>query len=135
MQQVFINLLRNALDAGADHLVVSARRSTWGDSRPDAGASLAGAVAEMRDDRPVTVIRIRDDGPGIRPEALPHVFDPFFTTRGMEQGDAHGVGLGLYVVEEIVAEHGACVAAETLPTGGARFTLWLPCRMQEENHA
>lgn len=131
MQQVFINLVRNALDAGAAHLAITARRADWGTSRPSPAASLAGAVAEMHDDRQVTVVQIEDDGPGIPPEVLPHVFDPFFTTRGTGHGEAHGVGLGLFVVEEIVAEHGGCVAAETLPTGGARFTLWLPCRIQD----
>ncbi len=135
MQQVFINLLRNALDAGASHIAISARRATWGGSRPAAGASLAGAVAEMHEDRRVTVIEIQDDGPGIPPEALPHVFDPFFTTRGKGHGQEHGIGLGLFVVEEIVTEHGGCVAAETAAGAGARFTLWLPCRTQEEPHA
>jgi two-component system, NtrC family, sensor kinase len=134
MQQVFINLLRNALDAGASQLTVSARRAVWGDSRPAGDASLAGAVAEMHDDRRVTIIQIQDNGPGIPAEALPHVFDPFFTTRGAGHGEGHGVGLGLFVVEEIVAEHGGCVAAETLSGGGARFTLWLPCRSQEETN-
>lgn len=135
IQQVFINLLRNALDAGATEIAISARRATWGDSRPVADASLAGAAAEMREDRRVTVIQIQDDGPGIPPEVLPHVFDPFYTTRGKAHGVEHGVGLGLFVVEEIVTEHGGCVAAETRPGGGARFTLWLPCRIQDETHA
>lgn len=135
MQQVFINLLRNALDAGATHVTIFARRSRWGETRPPTDASLAGAVADMHDDSAVTVIQVRDDGPGIPREALPHVFDPFFTTRGAGHGEGHGVGLGLFVVEEIVSEHGGCVAAENLPEGGARFTLWLPCRMGEEAHA
>lgn len=134
MQQVFINLLRNALDAGASRLEISARRATWGESRPAAGANLAGAVAQMHEDRRVTLIQIQDDGPGIARAALPHVFDPFYTTRGKGHGEAHGVGLGLFVVEEIVAEHGGCVAAETTPAG-ARFSLWLPCRIQEDSHA
>ncbi len=135
MQQVFINLLRNALDAGATRLTISARRATWGECRPAAGAILAGAVAEMHEGRRVTAIQIQDDGPGIRPDALAHVFDPFFTTRGTGHGEGHGVGLGLFVVEEIVAEHGGCVAAETPVGAGARFTLWLPCRTREETHA
>lgn len=134
MQQVFINLIRNALDAGAGQLRIAARRAIWRESRPGAGANLAGAVLEMQDDRRLTVIHVIDDGPGIPPNVLPHVFDPFFTTRGTGHGESHGVGLGLYVVEEIVAEHGGCVAAENLAEGGARFTLWLPCRIQEEDH-
>lgn len=132
MQQVFINLLRNALDVGATHISIAARRGAWAATRPGVAANLAGAVAEMHDDRMVTAIRIQDDGPGIPAEVLPHVFDPFFTTRGAGHGESHGVGLGLYVVEEIVAEHGGCVAAETRAGGGAAFTLWLPCRLQEE---
>lgn len=135
MQQVFINLIRNALDAGAARLVIAARRATWRESRPPVAANLVGAVLEMRDDSRHTVVQVSDDGPGIPPGVLPHVFDPFYSTRGAGHGEAHGVGLGLYVVEEIVAEHGGCVAAESTPEGGARFTLWLPCRVQEDGNA
>jgi signal transduction histidine kinase len=123
MQQVFINLFRNALDAGATRLTVSARHALWADSRPGPGAPLAGAVAGLRDDRRLTVIRVADNGPGIPSAELARVFDPFFTTRAPGQG----VGLGLYVAQEIVAEHGGCISAENPPGGGAVFTLCLPC--------
>jgi signal transduction histidine kinase len=68
------------------------------------------------------VVWVADDGPGIPPDSLGRIFDPFFTTRD----PGHGVGLGLYIVAEIVEEHHGCVAAESPVGGGARFTLWLP---------
>jgi signal transduction histidine kinase len=63
-----------------------------------------------------------DDGPGIPAEVLCHVFDPFFTTRAA--GD--GTGLGLYLVEEIVSEHHGCILVDCPPSGGTRFSIWLP---------
>lgn len=118
LQQAFINLVKNAADAGAKHIVVSARRAT-ADNWPPAEAYVIGAAPA---DRPGVVIAVSDDGSGIRHEDLTMVFDPFFTTRAPGQG----VGLGLYIVEEIAQEHGGCVAAASLAAGGARFALWLP---------
>ena len=56
-------------------------------------------------------IEIRDNGHGIPPEVLPRIFDPFFTTKDVGKGS----GLGLFVVYEIIEEHGGCIAAESRP--------------------
>lgn len=127
LQQVFINLIKNAIDAGGAGatLLVRGRMSSWRAALPADGAHIAGDVSVRdEDDLPLAVIDLEDDGPGIPPGDLTKVFDPFFTTR--EPG--HGVGLGLYVVEEIVREHGGCIGVANRPEGGCRFTLWLPCR-------
>ncbi len=67
-------------------------------------------------------IEVKDDGPGIPPEDLPRIFNPFFTTK--QPGD--GRGLGLSVAHSIVTEHGGRIWAENIPEGGAVFTIDLP---------
>ena len=67
-------------------------------------------------------IEVGDDGPGIPPEHLPRIFNPFFTTK--QPGD--GRGLGLSVAHSIVTEHGGRMWAENLLDGGALFTIDLP---------
>ncbi len=81
LTQVFVNLLRNAVDAmdGRGRIAVTAE------------------VMEKQGRAWVRVL-LRDDGPGIDPEVLPHLFEPFTSTRL----DSHGTGLGLAVAEGIV---------------------------------
>lgn len=119
LQQVFINLIQNAFDAGARRVDVSARPAVTADW-PPAGAGL---VVGERAGREAVLMAVEDDGPGIPAERLDHIFDPFFTTR--EPGE--GTGLGLYIVGEIVQEQGGALAVSSSPDGGARFALWLPC--------
>lgn len=66
-------------------------------------------------------VRVRDHGPGIPPAHLPHVFDPFFTTRAPEAS-----GLGLSLSYDLARQHGGRLEAANHPEGGAVFTLWLP---------
>jgi PAS domain S-box-containing protein len=65
---------------------------------------------------------VQDDGPGIKPEVLPKIFDPFFTTKR----PGGGTGLGLSICMSIVREHGGDIEVESLPAGGAAFTVYLP---------
>jgi len=67
-------------------------------------------------------VNVQDDGPGIKPEALPKLFDPFFTTKR----PGGGTGLGLSICMSIVREHGGNIEAESLPGSGASFTVFLP---------
>jgi two-component system, NtrC family, sensor kinase len=121
LHQVFINLIKNAADAGARHITLGARLGRWDDELAEAG-HLEGDPATVRQAGGVVQITVADDGPGIAPEVLSHVFDPFFTTRAA--GD--GTGLGLYLVEEIVSEHHGCILVDCPPSGGTRFSIWLP---------
>jgi two-component system NtrC family sensor kinase len=68
------------------------------------------------------MITVQDDGVGIRPEALPRIFDPFYTTKR----PGGGTGLGLSICMSIIREHGGNIEAETLPAGGSAFTIYLP---------
>jgi two-component system C4-dicarboxylate transport sensor histidine kinase DctB len=107
--QVFVNLLRNAFDALGAH-----------PSEPTVNFS---ARTLERDGRAFVAVSIADNGPGISPEILPRLFEPFASTRL----DARGTGLGLAVSEGIVREHGGVlVARNRSDTPGAVFEVLLP---------
>jgi signal transduction histidine kinase len=125
MQQLFINLIQNALHAAGEgvHLRISALLCEKGVSKIPEGAEIAGNLKCINDsDERFVEILIADDGPGIPKEILSKVFDPFFTTREPGQG----VGLGLYIVQEIVREHDGCLAVASRPEKGTRVILLLP---------
>jgi two-component system NtrC family sensor kinase len=100
LQQVFINIIVNALHAMPDggKLVLSTR--DW----EDKGVAVA----------------IRDSGSGIKPEDLPRIFDPFFTTNHQR-----GTGLGLSVSYALVERYGGSITVRSRPSQGAEFTVWL----------
>ena len=102
--QVFVNLLRNALDAveTSGHISVSTRPCQREGSR-------------------WLAITVEDDGRGIPPEVLPEIFDAFVSSRL----DARGTGLGLTVAEGIVNQHGGTITAGNRPGGGARLEVTL----------
>jgi PAS domain S-box-containing protein len=90
------------------------------------------AIREVRDTGRIQIrlgrkenhltVTVQDDGVGIRPEALPRIFDPFYTTKR----PGGGTGLGLSICMSIVREHGGNIEAESLPAGGSAFTIYLP---------
>jgi signal transduction histidine kinase len=126
LQQVLINLIKNAADAGARHVRVGADLATWDDRMAEADR-LEGDPATVSHAERAVRIAVEDDGPGIPPDLLEHVFDPFVTTRS----GGEGTGLGLYLVAEIVSEHGGCILVGSPATGGTRFCIWLPVTDEE----
>lgn len=121
LHQVFINLIKNAADAGARHVTVSAAPHAW-ESELAEGAVLVGDPAMVVESSPAIRITVEDDGPGIPADVREHIFDPFFTTRS----SGEGTGLGLYLVEEIVSEHQGCIVLDAAAGGGTHFSIWLP---------
>src|SRR5881396_760531 len=105
LEQVFLNLLLNAEQAILDAMP-SGRIVLRARLRPDGRAILAQVI---------------DDGPGIPPDALPRVFEPFYTTKTVGMG----TGLGLSVSYGIVQEHGGRLSVESRPRE-TTFTLELP---------
>ena len=99
MEQVFFNLLKNALEA-----------------IPDGGKI---AIQLGSDDRDVSV-SFRDNGIGMDAEQLANLFEPYRTTK------EKGTGLGLMISKRIVTEHGGSIAAESKPGDGTTFTITLP---------
>ena len=89
---------------------------------PPGGAitvSLAGAGPEI-------VVTVTDEGPGIRHEELPHVFERFYRGQAARAGAAPGAGLGLALSQAIVRAHGGHIEAFNPPEGGAAFAVLLP---------
>jgi len=114
MLQVLVNLVRNAADALGEE----------GAAPSDARVEVS-AETSTREGEPRVSLIITDTGPGIDPELLPALFEPFVSTRL----DSKGTGLGLAVAEGIVAEHGGVVLAGNRPGGsGARFEILWPSR-------
>ncbi len=124
LQQVFLNLVKNAVEAvppGAGRVVVSARRVRPGPA-PETDAALVVHANGGLPGGDVIEIEVRDNGPGIPPEIRKKIFDPFFTTKDVGKGS----GLGLFVVYEIIDEHDGGIAVGEAPGGGTLFTIRLP---------
>ena len=105
IEQVLLNLLRNALEASADEAVFSIT------------ARSLGATIE---------IRVEDSGPGVPPEKVYRLFTPFST---MKPG---GMGMGLSICKMIVKAHGGEIWHEQAATGGALFVFTLPTHKKED---
>jgi two-component system NtrC family sensor kinase len=108
IQQVLVNLITNAVQAmtAGGRLVLSSRPGKSGNS---------------------VEIGVADTGKGIAPEFLPHIFDPFFSTKG--EG---GTGLGLSVSYGIIKNHGGEIRVESKVGVGTTFTVEIPSYKKEE---
>ena len=106
IQQVLINLVRNAFDAMRD--------------TPPSGRKVE--IATTYDGDGTICVAVRDYGSGIPEPTLERLFEQFFTTK------EEGLGMGLAIVRSIVEAHGGSIAAENADGGGARFHFRLPTK-------
>ncbi|MFB6595117.1 ATP-binding protein [Streptomyces diastaticus] len=111
---ILANLIGNALKHGGSPVRVSVRVEPPAE-RPD---GTAGSGDQL-------VIRVRDHGPGVPEEVLPHVFDRFYKASA-SRPRSDGSGLGLSIAVENAHIHGGDISAVNSPEGGAVFTLRLP---------
>jgi PAS domain S-box-containing protein len=107
LQQVFWNLLSNGVRFGRDGGLVSVKAESEGKS---------------------VRITVEDDGPGIDPDFLPHVFEPFRQADGSPRRAHDGLGLGLAIARHLVELHGGSMSAANRPRGGAQLTVVLPAK-------
>lgn len=111
IQQVLVNLLKNASEAMEDQ-------------------SLASRIATVRTfatDSSVYLV-VEDQGPKISDELLGHLFQPYYTTK------SQGLGLGLCLSKTIIEQHRGTLHAERIEGGGLRFCITLPCAPVEKGH-
>ena len=102
LRSCLTNLLDNAIKYGGQvHVVVS-------------------------DDPSRLVIRVQDEGPGIAPEELGKVFEPFYRIDGSRSRETGGTGLGLAIAHQIARAHGGDVTLANRSVGGLEATLTLP---------
>jgi two-component system, NtrC family, sensor kinase len=126
IQQAFLNLIKNAIDAMGDtgDIQIKASRHSAIDK--------AGEEAEIYNylkyhgkctlEEDTVDIMIKDNGPGIPQEILSKIFDPFFTTKDVGKGS----GLGLFIVHEIIDEHDGCIAVDSKANEGTTILIRLP---------
>jgi two-component system NtrC family sensor kinase len=105
LQQVFINLLMNAVEAISSDGVITI--TAW----PSANEGRSGVMVE-----------VTDSGMGIPREALEQVFEPFYTTKPVGEG----TGLGLAITRDIIRDHGGAIEARSHLGQGSSFMVWLP---------
>jgi signal transduction histidine kinase len=110
MNQVFMNLLTNALHA------INGEGEIW---------------VRTEQEGEHILITLEDTGQGIPPEVLPHVFEPFYTTKDVGQG----TGLGLSISHKVIEDHGGRIEVESTLGRGSRFSICLPigARAQSES--
>jgi signal transduction histidine kinase len=100
--EVFLNICTNAIEA----------------MQPGGGELSVDMVLSGRKDQVGVVIG--DSGPGVDKEILPHLFEPFVTSK------EYGLGLGLSICYEIIKKHGGHITVESQTGRGTSFTIWLP---------
>jgi two-component system, NtrC family, sensor histidine kinase HydH len=98
------------------NLVINAIQAVERAGRVKVSASLAHGTVS---------VAVSDSGPGIPPDRLASIFDPYFTTK------TEGSGLGLWIAQQIVTAHGGNLTAQNGPTGGALLTMHLPLRRRD----
>ena len=112
IEQVVINLMKNAIDA----------------TGPGGRVVLA---SKLKDNGKAIAITVKDTGVGIDQEHLQHLWDPFFTTK------SEGTGLGLHISKQIINDHGGKITATSKPGKGTCFEVLLPLKpkVKEEEDA
>ncbi|MFZ9344758.1 MAG: GAF domain-containing protein [Opitutales bacterium] len=103
IQQVFLNLMLNALQA-----------------MPDGGRLELKVTREDGPQGPTVVVRVTDSGTGIPAEIMPKIFESFFTSR------EDGTGLGLAIVKRILRDHRGDISVEATGPSGTTFRFWVP---------
>jgi two-component system NtrC family sensor kinase len=123
LQQVFINLINNALDAMPEGGRLTVRTGMSGED--ESGAPRAETAPESA---AFVFAEFADTGFGMTEELRSHIFDPFYTTKAT----GHGTGLGLVVVRQVMREHGGDIRVESEQGKGTRFRLRLPIAAEAE---
>lgn len=119
LQQVFLNLFINAIQAMTTGGTLKVRLSQLADSPWQASS---------HERQPWLKVEVTDTGEGIHPDHLPRIFDPFFTTKSVGKG----TGLGLSVSYGIIKKHNGFIEVQSQKGQGTTFTILLPAVSEEK---
>lgn len=131
IQQVFANILTNAADAMTSRGSVQVITECVAPDTLLQACRQSGVVLAMTGDQLQKISRehrrfiriiFRDDGAGMTPEVMEHVFNPFFTTKRVGEG----TGLGLSICRTIIERHRGLIAVASVPGAGTAFSIYLP---------
>jgi two-component system NtrC family sensor kinase len=134
MQQAFLNLIKNAIDAidaNEGTISIKAEKHRAIDDIEDEKIGIYNYLkyrGKCTLEEDTVDIEIRDSGSGMPIDILSKIFDPFFTTKDVGKGS----GLGLFIVHEIIEEHDGCIAVDSEPGKGTTFLMRLPLKEQTE---
>lgn len=140
LNQVFMNVLANAIDALEESMVSgewfpsgsAQEESDEANLSPDETPEIAAEPATIRVrtlcDREYLTVQISDNGPGMKEEVRQRIFDPFFTTKAVGKG----TGLGLSISYQIVADkHGGQLQCYSVPGQGTEFVIEIPMKQKK----
>ncbi|MCW8932012.1 MAG: ATP-binding protein [Gammaproteobacteria bacterium] len=131
-QQVLINIIKNSIDAGDETNQIELKAEfCWDHSctLPEEAHVIGELKKSLNSNLPFTILRIKDQGNGMDKETMEHIFDPFYTTKS----PGNGMGIGLYIVQEIIREHSGEIGVISQPSPqpsqskrGTEFIIRLP---------
>lgn len=123
LNQVFMNLLANAIDA-LEESAIAAQKA--GKDLPSLIITIQTEATQI-EGKPWVQVAIQDNGPGVPEAVRDRLFDPFFTTKPI----GRGTGMGLSISQEIVVgKHGGRLTCDSAPGQGTTFTIAIPLRFQ-----
>ncbi|NEQ45038.1 MAG: HAMP domain-containing protein [Leptolyngbya sp. SIOISBB] len=127
LNQVFMNILSNAVDALEEAMVNQSLVAAGNRSAIPSRSSFQIRIETEATADQQAIIRIADNGPGISPEIVQRLFDPFFTTKQIGQG----TGMGLAISHEIIAQkHSGHLRCISQPNQGTEFVIEIPIKQK-----
>ncbi len=149
LNQVFMNLLSNAIDALEESRILNSQLESGNSQHPvpSPSISISTSIKEVSNEQkthhslklptgssveyiPHAVIQIADNGSGMTEEVHQHLFDPFFTTKAVGKGTGLGLSISYHIV---VRKHGGSIKCISAPGQGTEFVIEIPIR--QRNHS
>ena len=126
--QILLNLTTNAFQSSVEDQTVQVAAEIIPQPLPvetlqNGPADAVIGLESFANDSPLVALSVLDQGPGIPPEVLPHIFEPYFTTK-----EDKGTGLGLAIVSRLVKDHHGLLHVETTVGEGTRITVYFPAK-------